>query len=508
MCRGCLAYVREVGAGMASASTTQLAFAGVLAHQLKRSAGELGYIVHNRSGPASRARTRTRTTPSPEEQNVPVITAGQLSLFSMRRTWRRQYLGPVLALPPLPTPAQELLDTFTAAYPRTQLADKRNVPSGATVVLHTLLARLGAHAPIPERDIRSLAGTVAAGTAATRRVITFLHAHALLEADELSETPAQLLTEVQHQVHPRVPDLSQERRDRHDEKALHTRIAELPAPMADQLHAWVRVLRGRGRFRHAPARFRRIRHDLRIAWLALTSWTAVGLDLRQVTAQHITSELARHPGNVARGLLSVLRSIFGALKQERLIFLNPTAGLQLPAGVHLPRPLPSDRLAGALDRLDGPAARLIVGLVAIHAVRAAEVARFDLADPDLARRTLAVRRGERTHLVYLEDLSTDLMADWLRERRRRWPKATNPHLLITSQTYRHPASPPVSYLAIRAAFNQIGLLPRQVWADRILDEARETADPVHLVRLFGIHPSIAVKYVHAAHPDKSLPRIR
>ncbi|WP_329170105.1 hypothetical protein OG754_01700 [Streptomyces decoyicus] len=63
---------------------------------------------------------------------------------------------------------------------------------------------------------------------------------------------------------------------------------------------------------------------------------------------------------------------------------------------------------------------------------------------------------------------------------------------------------------MRAAFDQIGLLPRQVWADRILDEAWETADPdpVHLVRLFGIHPSIAVKYVHAAHPDKALPRIR
>ncbi|MFF3653404.1 hypothetical protein ACFYXV_32815 [Streptomyces sp. NPDC002181] len=55
-------------------------------------------------------------------------------------------------------------------------------------------------------------------------------------------------------------------------------------------------------------------------------------------------------------------------------------------------------------------------------------------------------------------------------------------------------------------FDQIGLLPRQVWADRILGEARETADPVHLVRLFGIHPGIAAKYVQTAHPDKALPR--
>ncbi|MER8199155.1 hypothetical protein ABTY00_35060 [Streptomyces microflavus] len=64
-------------------------------------------------------------------------------------------------------------------------------------------------------------------------------------------------------------------------------------------------------------------------------------------------------------------------------------------------------------------------------------------------------------LVYLDDPSTDLAADWLRERRRRWPQATNPHLLVTPQTYRHPASPPISHCAMRSAFDQIGLLPRQ-----------------------------------------------
>ena len=157
---------------------------------------------------------------------------------------------------------------------------------------------------------------------------------------------------------------------------------------------------------------------------------------------------------------------------------------------------------------DGPAARLIVGLVAIHAVRAAEVARLDLADPDLARRTLAVRRGEYTHTIYLDDLSTHLVADWLRERRRRWPQATNPHLLITSQSYRHPASPQLSYCALRAAFDQIGLLPRQVWADRILDEAFEVDDPLHLMRLFGISSHTAMRYITAAHPERTakLPR--
>ncbi|MFD4943683.1 hypothetical protein ACFWNT_14390 [Streptomyces sp. NPDC058409] len=141
-------------------------------------------------------------------------------------------------------------------------------------------------------------------------------------------------------------------------------------------------------------------------------------------------------------------------------------------------------------------------------MRAAEVARLDLGDLDLACRTLAVRRGEHTHTFYLDDLSTHLVADWLRERRRRRPEATNSHLLITCHTYRHPSSPQLSYCAVRAAFDQVGLLPRQVWADRILYEARETADPVHLVRLFGIHPGVAVKYVNTVHPDKAIPRIR
>jgi len=61
---------------------------------------------------------------------------------------------------------------------------------------------------------------------------------------------------------------------------------------------------------------------------------------------------------------------------------------------------------------------------------------------------------------------------------------------------------------MRAAFNQTGVLPKQLWSDLVLHEAQHTADPVDLIRLFGLHPSTAVKYVNSAHPDKALPRIR
>jgi hypothetical protein len=46
---------------------------------------------------------------------------------------------------------------------------------------------------------------------------------------------------------------------------------------------------------------------------------------------------------------------------------------------------------------------------------------------------------------------------------------------------------------------------RAVRADRILDEARETEDPVHLVRVFGISVTTAMKYIYTAHPHRGGP---
>ncbi|MEV8071617.1 hypothetical protein [Streptomyces pseudogriseolus] len=506
LCRGCLAYVREQGLDAAEGSATQLSFAGPLSHRLKRRPGELGFIVHKRSGPLMRTRARARTASEhARTEGVPSVP-GQLALFAMARRWKRHHL--VTTDSDLPAVEAAVLNAFFAGHPKVWFADQRTTQGTAAVLLHTLLTRVGGREPILERDVRSLAAMASAGAAAIRSLVDFLDQHELLNADGLRETPHQLLTDVQRRTPDRVVSLSVERRDRYDAEELRERIDRLPEPMAKQMHAWVTVMRGGGRYEHPPAAYRLIRRYFRTVSSTLTAWAAAGKDLRQITNKDIQTELDRHRGNVARGLLNALRSIFRALKQERLIFHVPTAGLKAPAAVDLPRLLSSDRLAGALDRLDGPRARLIVGLVAIHAVHAVEVARLLLTDVNLKTRTIAVRRGLHLHIVYLDDLSTRLMADWLRERRTRWPRATNPHLIVTAQTYRHPASPQISYTGLRSAFDQIGLLPRQLWTDRVLDEARETADPIALVRLFGIHPRVAVKYVHTAHPDKALPRIR
>lgn len=284
-----------------------------------------------------------------------------------------------------------------------------------------------------------------------------------------------------------------ERRNRHHERALADKIAALPEPMAGQLQDWVLVMRGEGRRRHPAVDYPRIRRYLRLAWPVLSGWAADGMDLRQVTAEHITTVLDARTASSARAVHNVLNSIFRALKQQRVIFHDPMRGLSLTTPVRLPVPLPSGQLRGALDRLDRPVARLAVALVAIHGLRLVDVARLRLADVAPNHRELTVRTPAGTRVVHLDDLTGGLLSGWLRERRERWPGAANTHVITNQQTARHPASPPVSYPYLRAAFDQIGLKPRQVWADRVLYEAKQTVDPVHLTRLFGIHPGTAVK---------------
>ncbi|GAA3979857.1 hypothetical protein GCM10022384_31610 [Streptomyces marokkonensis] len=57
-------------------------------------------------------------------------------------------------------------------------------------------------------------------------------------------------------------------------------------------------------------------------------------------------------------------------------------------------------------------------------------------------------------------------------------------------------------LYVYRRFDPAGLARGAVRADRILDEARETEEPAHLVRVFGISITTSMKYIHAAHPHR------
>ncbi len=147
-------------------------------------------------------------------------------------------------------------------------------------------------------------------------------------------------------------------------------------------------------------------------------------------------------------------------------------------------------------------AQLAVARVAIHGLGKRETSRLLLADLDLAAGRLLVRRDLGDHTVYLNEFTHILAIAWLRERRRRWPRTTNPHLLISQQTATMHTHPPISNMVMTAMFLQLGFSPSKLRQDRILDEAKHTADPVQLMRVFGISATTALKYIYAAHPER------
>jgi hypothetical protein len=151
-----------------------------------------------------------------------------------------------------------------------------------------------------------------------------------------------------------------------------------------------------------------------------------------------------------------------------------------------------------------PLAKLAVALVAIHALGPVDLRRLHLADLDRAGGRLTVLRPAAglDRIVILDELTLRLAGAWLRERAQRWPYSTNPHLLVSQQSAVDPRHPPVCRLTVQKLFVPLGITPGQLRADRILDEARHTADPVHLMRLFGIADNTAMKYVYAAHPER------
>ncbi|MFD5407525.1 hypothetical protein [Streptomyces griseorubiginosus] len=480
LCRGCLAFVRNVP--QPYGTFTQLTFAGALAHRV------IG--------------KGTQPYPAPAQEHdhaaslfacVPVVP-GQTALLTAPRDWRAVHTVPHRLLPPLSNEAQALVEQFSACLPVTAGRQPNHVYS--IQMLHRLLAYTGVEEPVPERDVCALARLEP--NASLHRIVFFLHERGLLEPDHDRNMATS----------PSLARLDAARTDAGHRQAIEVKLRQLSDAMADQMRTWVAVRRGEGRRPHPPVNYTRIRRDLNVVLPVLNLWSQDGLDLREITTAHVTSALGDRQGHQARGVHHVLLSVFRALKQERAVFTNPLAGLSLTTPVRLPEPLPSDRLRGLLDRVDSAMGRLAVGLVAVHAIKVTDIARLRMNAPDLARASLRVDLRGQLHTVYLDTLTLRLLDEWLQERHDQWPASPNPHLLVTTHSAHHPAPPPVSYCALRRAFDQAGITPRQMWSDRVLDEARQTADPVHLVHLFGIHPGTAVRYVHTAHPDKALPRIR
>ncbi|MFJ2094659.1 hypothetical protein ACIOEW_36190 [Streptomyces sp. NPDC087901] len=471
LCRGCLIHVREHGPDTPGHTQLQLALGKRPVTQLKHPARFLGYDT-TATTHRTRARERARRRPAPRPVSEHLVDPQQGALFPAMRDWSRLASFTADELPALTPNAERLLDGFTR-FCRAQLRFTDPNPHGHAAALRALrivLAHLGAAAPVHEADLRDLARLDP--NISAQRVIGFL-------------------TQLGHLV----PALTVD----HDQAAINRLTASFPDPMRTELQHWVTVLKGEGRRRHQPLPTATIRGYLWQAAPIVRMWSEHTTTLTAITQQDIHDILTRAPGKPARSAHHVLRSLFGALKQQRVVFRDPTRGIHLPANPPLPRPLPSDRLAGLLDRAHTPLARLLVALTAIHAVLPSQAAAIPLRDLDLANGRL--RLPSRT--LYLDSLTTELLCTWLTHRQNTWPVCANPHLLVSAQTALDPTGPPIGKTLLRNAIGRTGLTARALWQDRILAEARHSADPVRLIRLFAIADSTAMRYVQAAHPEKT-----
>jgi hypothetical protein len=417
--------------------------------------------------------------PGPAKPVSPhLVDPAQRVLFDTRRDWSFLNAGELDQLPALTPAASALVDELDR---HARACGMDNGPrNNATKTLRILLAWLGADAPVHEADVRALSSRP---STAVRRVLQFLEDRGMIIPDPARQGTAVERTIIQH-------------------------IDALPDTIASEVRQWVKVIRGEGRRAHQELPFSSVRSYLNCFRPVLAEWSQHVTSLREITRDDVEAALGRHPGARAHNLLPALRSLFRALKQEKIIFRDPTSGITMRTMQRLPAPIPTDQLRGLIDRAGTSLAKATVALIAIHALGKKETTLLLAEDLDLPWGQLAVRRPAGTHTVYLDELSRALMTDWLRERHRCWPLTRNPHLLVTRHTAVDTAGPPMAPTVLDAIFGELGLTPSQVRQDRILDEARHTADPVHLMRVFGLSSHPAMKYVQAAHPDRgpSMPR--
>ncbi|MFE4023247.1 hypothetical protein ACFXPZ_38625 [Streptomyces sp. NPDC059101] len=374
-------------------------------------------------------------------------------------------------LPALTPAAQHLVDALDQQAraeqwnKQTRLANLR--------VLRIALAHLGGDVPVAEADLRAIAKlrTNFSGL----RVAHFLEARGLLEP-----LPGRDVTM--------------------DEAAVTRLAATAPACFRSDVDTWIKVLRGQGRRPSPVKEWTTERRYLGYVLPVLADWATEFTSLREITAGDVKKAVEDRPGSPSRSAHAGLRSMFRALRRERVIFHDPARSVHLGSKTSVPRLVPSDKIAGILDAVPSAFGKLCVALVAIHAVRPLTLRTLLTSDLNRARGRL--RTGSR--LVYLDDLTLKLIAAWLRDRHRQWPHSTNPHLLVTRRTAMHAEQPPINRFAVLYHFRFTGLTAQQLWSDRILDEARETEDPIHLMRVFGLSATTAVKYVQTAPPERCI----
>ncbi len=270
---------------------------------------------------------------------------------------------------------------------------------------------------------------------------------------------------------------------------LERSLAGLAPGIRADIEHWLRTLRHGGP-RSRPRVPETTWTYLRAVAPALAAWSGRYAHLREVTSEDILAAIDGLTGHERNHTLTVIRSLFRHCKKNRAIFRDPAARLRV--GTH-PRtvilPLHDDDIDQAANAAQSPRDRLVLALAAIHAARSKAIRELQVEDIDLGNRRLTIAGRTRP----LDDLTHEMILDWLSHRRTRWPDTANPHLIINQQTAMETG--PVSRVSLTESFRDQPATLERLRVHRQLDEAlTQRPDPLHLAAMFGLDPKTAIRY--------------
>jgi hypothetical protein len=285
----------------------------------------------------------------------------------------------------------------------------------------------------------------------------------------------------------------------------YERIAALPDPMTQELRTWFDIMKDGTRIppRRRPRSHVSITVNMGSALPMLRQWAAAGhTTLREITRDHVLDTIPAIGPERTRALHG-LRSIFGLLKQRKVIFTDPTTRINTGnVPTSQPVPLTPEHIARVRELLNSeqPATALVVALIAFHGIRLGQLQRIELTHIIDGRITVDGRTMPLAAPV------RERLATWLDHRAARWPDTTNNYLFINKRSVYRGCTVGVRWLHLAIGPD---ITPRQLREDRILSEAHANGGDVRAISdLFGLGISASSRYAYALEAGDLTPSSR
>jgi integrase len=298
----------------------------------------------------------------------------------------------------------------------------------------------------------------------------------------------------------RVAEVLQEMGVLHDDRPppledwMERKIDGLAPGIRADTEAWLRLLRDGGP-RSRPRDPATVIGHMNYARPALLAWSSQYGHLREVTRDDVLAVLGNCTATAAPapwwrcGRCS--RPARGARPSSAA---RSRASGSASASRGVIQPLSQDEVDQAAEAATTPAARLVLVLAAMHAARFKAIRQVRLDDVDLGNGRITIGGRARP----LDDLTRQVLLEWLGHRAARWPSTANPHLLVNQHSANGTEPVSTSYFAKTALKGKAATLER-LRVDRQLQEALTVGpDPLHLASVFGLDPKTAIRYAENA----------